>query len=80
MTNIEKYNHIFEEELHLNDGLDEEIMSANERIWDSVTHMQIIAAIEDEFDVFFETEDILEFDSYNKGKEILEKNQIDLSL
>jgi acyl carrier protein len=44
--------------------------------WDSVAHMQLIAVIENAFDIMFEMDDIVEFSSYNKGKEILLKYNI----
>ena len=74
MKNLEKYNNIFmnifdvsEEELNGNfrfDSIDE---------WDSLTHMDLISQLEDEFDVMFETNDILSYQSYENGKKILEK-------
>lgn len=39
--------------------------------WDSLTHMSLIAAIEDKLNIMMEVDDIIEFDSYAKGKEIL---------
>lgn len=42
--------------------------------WDSVGHMALIAAIEDAFDLMLDTDDIIDFESYEKGMEILEKN------
>jgi acyl carrier protein len=46
--------------------------------WDSITHLNLVTNIEEEFDVMFETEDILEFKSYEKGKEILKKYDIEI--
>ena len=42
--------------------------------WDSVGHMSLIAALEDEFDIMLETEDMMDIKSYQQGKEILSKN------
>jgi acyl carrier protein len=44
--------------------------------WDSVAHMQLIAVLEDSFDIMMEMDDIIEFSSYEKGKEILKKYDI----
>ena len=44
--------------------------------WDSIGHMGLIAALEEEFDISFETDDIVEFSSYKKGIEILKKYQV----
>ena len=43
-------------------------------LWDSVGHMNLVANIEDAFDVMMETDDIIDLSSYEKGKEILTKN------
>ena len=34
----------------------------------------MVAAIEDAFDIMMDTDDIIDFSSFEKGKEILEKN------
>jgi acyl carrier protein len=47
--------------------------------WDSVGHMSMIAALEEAFDVVFEMDDIIDFSSYNTGKEILKKYKINIS-
>ena len=41
--------------------------------WDSVGHMELIAEIEDAFDIMMDTDDIVDLSSYEKGKEILSK-------
>ena len=42
-------------------------------LWDSVGHMSLVAALEDEFDIMIDTDDIIDLSSYEKGKEILAK-------
>jgi acyl carrier protein len=44
--------------------------------WDSVGHMSLMAALETEFDIMMETDDIIDFSSYPKGMEILAKYEI----
>jgi acyl carrier protein len=41
--------------------------------WDSVAHMSLVAAIEDEFDIMLDTDDIIDMSSFKKAKEILAK-------
>ena len=41
--------------------------------WDSVHQLNIIASLEDAFDIMFDPEDIMEFTSFKVGKEILRK-------
>lgn len=79
MTNIEKYNSAFVEvfgvdSMVLNDGFSKDNVEA----WDSVHQLNIIALLEESFDVMFDPEDIMEFTSYSKGREILRKYEIEL--
>lgn len=41
--------------------------------WDSVAHMQLIAEIEDAFDIMIETDDVIGMSSYLVAKEIVTK-------
>ena len=74
MTNLEKYTQIFSDNLGVSkddvEGLTYQSISA----WDSVGHMELVAAIEDAFDIMMDTDDIIDFNSFEKGKEILSKN------
>ena len=45
--------------------------------WDSIGHMSLISDLEDKFKITFETDDVVDFSSYKKGKEILKKYKID---
>ena len=44
--------------------------------WDSVGHMTLIAAIEDEFEIQMDTDDIIDMSSFEKAQEILAKYDI----
>jgi acyl carrier protein len=46
------------------------------RQWDSVGHMAMIAALEAEFDIMLDTDDIIDMSSVGKAKEILAKYEI----
>lgn len=78
MTNLEKYNEAFIESF----GVTAEQLPglAYQEIpeWDSVGHMQLIAALEDAFDIMFDTDDIIDFSSYEKGKEFMAKYEVEL--
>lgn len=41
--------------------------------WDSFAHMELIAQLEDHFDILLDTEDITHFGGYENGKKILGK-------
>lgn len=75
---VTKYNNAFVAAFGIDDtkltGL--EYQSIPE--WDSVGHMELIAAIEDAFDIMMDTDDIIDFNSYEKGKEILKKYDVEL--
>ena len=44
--------------------------------WDSIGHMGLIAELEDAFDISLEMDDIIDFSSFEKGKDILEKYEV----
>jgi acyl carrier protein len=41
--------------------------------WDSLAHMSLIAAIEDEFDIMIDTDDVIDMSSFTKAREIVGK-------
>lgn len=71
MTNLEKYTETFVKSLEISPeqtkGLEYQSIDA----WDSVGHMVLMAAIEEAFDIMLETDDIIDFNSFEKGMEIL---------
>tara|TARA_Y100000588_G_scaffold291857_1_gene311058 strand:- start:135 stop:386 length:252 start_codon:yes stop_codon:yes gene_type:complete len=79
VTPKEKYDQAFMESFSidkqaLNDTL--EYNSVEE--WDSVGHMTLIGLLEDTFEIAMDMDDIIDFSSYNKGHEILEKYGVTL--
>jgi len=77
MSNLEKYNQIFVECFEVEDSqLTSELIYNSIEQWDSVGHMSMIAELEDVFDIMIDTEDVIDFSSYEKGKEILTKYEI----
>ena len=39
--------------------------------WDSVGHMTLISILENTFDIMMDTDDIIDFNSFEKGMELL---------
>ena len=76
MKNREKYNKVFMETLDVEAdqliGLSYQDVPA----WDSVGHMGLISELEDAFDIQFEIDDIVDFNSYEKGIELLKKYDV----
>lgn len=77
MTNIEKYNNAFCEVLELSENQLTGLVYQGTELWDSVGHMTLVANLEDAFDIMLETDDIIDFSSYEKGKTILAKYGIE---
>lgn len=74
MTNLEKYTQAFSDSLGIpRDGVETLTYQSIDE-WDSVGHMELVAAIEEAFDIMMDTDDIIDFNSFEKGKEILSKN------
>lgn len=78
MTNLEKYNDAFINALQVEEselaGLEYQSVSG----WDSVGHMQLVAELEDAFDIMMDTDDIIDLSSYEKGKEIMKKYEVEV--
>ena len=77
MTNLEKYNNAFTENLQISEDKLNGLQYQGVELWDSVGHMTLMAAIEDAFDIMLDTDDIVDFSSYEKGKEILKKYDVE---
>lgn len=76
MSNKEKYNKAFMESLDVEEGQLAGLAYQDVAAWDSVGHMGLISELEDAFDIQFETDDIVDFNSYEKGIELLKKYDV----
>jgi len=81
MTNLEKYNKILKADLRATDEElnDDVLVYLRFKRWDSVTHVEMVADLEEKFGVAFSTLDITSFSKYSIGIEILEKLGVDMS-
>ena len=77
MTNLEKYTNVFVETLQITAEQCEGLQYQGVELWDSVGHMTLVAALEDAFDIMMDTDDIIDLSSYEKGKEILKKYDVE---
>lgn len=78
MTNLDKYNKVFKESFEVTDEQLEGLVYQGVELWDSVGHMDLVASLEEVFDIMFDTDDIIDFSSYEKGKEIIKKYNVEL--
>ena len=79
MTNLEKYNQAFIEVFAVEPSVFNENFNKDKvEEWDSVHQLNIVALLEESFDIMFEPEDIMDLTSYEKGKEILKKYEVEL--
>lgn len=78
MTNLEKYVNAFAEALEVPVEAVPALKYGESDQWDSVGHMTLIAALEDAFDIMVDMDDIIDLSSFEKGKEILRKYDVEL--
>lgn len=79
MDNLKKYNEIFIECFEVEEHqLNAELVYNSILNWDSVGHMAMIAELEDAFEIMMDTDDIIEFSSYEIGKDIIRKYGVEI--
>tara|TARA_B100000767_G_C19473112_1_gene412979 strand:- start:205 stop:444 length:240 start_codon:yes stop_codon:yes gene_type:complete len=79
MSNIEKYKNVFVKTLSIDDTKVNDKLKYNDLPeWDSIGHMTLMSGLEEEFNISIETDDIVDFSSFEKGKEILKKYKVNI--
>lgn len=78
MTNIDRLRSTFRSALSLSDdfAVDGLEYRGIEK-WDSLAHMALVAAIEDEFDVMIDTDEVIDMSSFAVARQILEKHGVE---
>lgn len=76
MNNSEKYSKIFEKIFSINKSKLNKLKYQSIPQWDSVGHMSLISSLEKTFKITIDIDDIVDFSSYKKGKQILKKYKI----
>ena len=74
MNNLEKYNKVFCDVMQVGEEKLAGLKFKESEYWDSIGHMTLIAALEEEFDIMLETEDMMAINSYTNGKDVLSKS------
>lgn len=78
MTSIDKYKEAFRTVLNIAPDYQIDTLTYRDLSWDSVAHMVLMATLEETFDIQLETDDVIDFSSYEKGVEILRKYKVEL--
>ena len=78
MTNLEKYNEAFISSFNVEEEALATLEYQGVKEWDSIGHMSLVSELEDAFDIEMETDDIVDFSSYEKGQEIMMKYGVEL--
>ena len=74
MSSKEKYRDIFIQSLSIDEKKFNEKIKYNEiPEWDSIGHMTLMSGLEEKFSISMDTDDVVDFSSFEKGIEILEK-------
>lgn len=74
MNNKEKYCKAFKDTFSIEeDKLKDDLEYNTIPEWDSIGHMSLMSELEDAFNISLETDDIVNFGTFKKGMEILEK-------
>ena len=80
MSAKKKYQDIFIKSLSIDSNKFNENIKYNEiPEWDSIGHMTLISALEEEYKISLETDDIVDFSSFKKGIELLKKYNVNMS-
>ena len=70
-SGLTRLTSVFADSLGLSES---EVSGAQYRVtigWDSVAHMSLVAALEGEFEIMLETDDVIALSSFEKAQEIL---------
>ena len=76
--NQTKYSKAFKETFDITDDKLENLEYQSIDSWDSIGHMSLMSALEESFSITLETDDIIDFSSFKKGKEILKKYKVQI--
>lgn len=75
-TTIEKYTEAFCQAFDIDAETARTLKFQGIDAWDSVGHMGLVAQLEEAFDIMLEPDDIVDLNSFEKGKEILAKYNV----
>ena len=71
MNNTEKYTQAFMDAFGIDAETAKTLKFQQIPAWDSVGHMGLVAQLEEQFGIMMEPDDIVDLNSYEKGREML---------
>ncbi|MBQ3388657.1 MAG: hypothetical protein IJG60_05540 [Thermoguttaceae bacterium] len=75
--NQQKYDKVFIRNFNVEPDQLTDLAYQTTPSWDSVGHMALVAELEDAFEIMLEMDDIIDLSSYEEGKRILGKYNIE---
>jgi acyl carrier protein len=76
MSKKDLYKKVFQDTFSLGTLELEKLSYQSIPAWDSVGHRELMTVLEDTFNVQLDIDDIIDFSSFQKGIEILQKNGV----
>tara|TARA_Y100000741_G_scaffold328336_1_gene281496 strand:- start:352 stop:588 length:237 start_codon:yes stop_codon:yes gene_type:complete len=78
MSNIDNYKSAFLSIFPIDEKQLEKLKYNQIEEWDSIGHMTLMSELEEKFNITLEIDDIVDFSSFKKGKQILKKYKINI--
>lgn len=76
---LDRYNNVFVVTFGVSEEeLDERFTFAGTPQWNSLAHMELVANLEDAFDIMLEPDEMINFGSYEHGKEIMRAHGVEI--
>jgi acyl carrier protein len=80
LSNLDRLRDAFRTALGLTEDVDvDRLEYRGIEQWDSLAHLQLVAEIEDAFDVMIDTDEVIDLSSFGKAVEILGKHDVALA-
>lgn len=77
MIDDERLRRVFRSALNLGEEVEVDVLEYRGiDKWDSLAHMALVAALEDEFDIMIDIDDVIDMSSFGKARELLEKHLV----
>jgi acyl carrier protein len=73
MSSLETYKNAFKKLFEIEDSSLDNLVYQGIPEWDSISHMELMTILENEFSIEMDIDDIIDFSSFELGKSILAK-------